>query len=148
MGVRKKRRRSGLAGMQGMRIWDPRGMERRTATMAIEEHEELTWRILKCAFHVQNTLGCGFLEKVYENAMMIALRKEGLQAEQQVPMQVYYEGLIVGEYVADILVEKTVIVEIKATEDTPAFFKAQVLNYTESNESIDWPAGEFRQVET
>jgi GxxExxY protein len=97
--------------------------------MAIEEHEELTWRILKCAFHVQNTLGCGFLEKVYENAMMIALRKEGLQAEQQVPMQVYYEGLIVGEYVADILVEKTVIVEIKATEDTPAFFKAQVLNY-------------------
>jgi GxxExxY protein len=97
--------------------------------MAIEEHEELTWRILKCAFHVQNTLGCGFLEKVYENAMMIALRKEGLQAEQQVPMQVYYEGLIVGEYVADIVVERTVIVEIKATEDTPAFFKAQVLNY-------------------
>jgi len=97
--------------------------------MAIEENEELTWRILKCAFHVQNTLGCGFLEKVYENAMIIALRKEGLQAEQQVPMQVFYEGLIVGEYVADILVEKTVIVEIKATEDTPAFFKAQVLNY-------------------
>ena len=95
----------------------------------IGPHEELTRRILKCAFAVQNSLGCGFLEKVYENAMMVGLRKEGLKAIQQVPLRVHYEGFLVGDYVADIVVENTVIVEIKATEDNPKIHIAQVLNY-------------------
>jgi len=89
----------------------------------------LTGRILKCAFAVQNSLGCGFLEKVYENAMMVALQKEVLKAIQQVPLRVHYEDVLVGDYVADVVVENTVILEIKATEDTPPVHIAQVLNY-------------------
>ena len=97
--------------------------------MALGAHEELTGRILRCAFRVQNTLGCGFLEKVYENAMMVALDKEGLDAAQQVPLRVHYEDVLVGEYVADIIVERTVLLEIKATEENPPVYVAQVLNY-------------------
>ena len=69
-------------------------------------HEELTEKALGCAFKVANSLGCGFLEKVYENAMMHQLRKDGLQVEQQFPVPVYYEGVLVGEYVADLIVEE------------------------------------------
>ncbi|HUS90745.1 MAG TPA: GxxExxY protein [Phycisphaerae bacterium] len=97
--------------------------------MVIGAHSELTGRILKCAFRVQNTLGCGFLEKVYENAMGVALEREGLQAAQQVPLRVHFEGVLVGEYVADLIVERTVVLEIKATEDNPPIYSAQVLNY-------------------
>ena len=97
--------------------------------MAIGEHEELTGRILRCAFRVQNTLGCGFLEKVYENAMMVALEEEGLEAVQQMPLRVRFRGVLVGDFVADIIVARTVIVEIKATEEDPPIYKAQVLNY-------------------
>lgn len=101
--------------------------------MVLELHEELTQRILKCAFAVQNTLGCGFLEKVDENAMMVALRKEGLKAVQQVPFRVHYEGELVGDYVADIVVEAAVLVEAKATELNPPIFQAKVLNYLKAS---------------
>ena len=87
--------------------------------MTAGAHEELTGRILKCAFEVQNRLGCGFLEKVYENAMMVALRREGLQATQQVPLRVRFEGVLVGEYVADVIVAGVVVLEIKAAEESP-----------------------------
>jgi GxxExxY protein len=97
--------------------------------MAIGAHEELTERILKCAYRVQNTLGCGFLEKVYEKSMMVALEREGLQAVSQVPLRVHFDGFLVGEYVADIVVDRTVLLEIKATEDNPGIYTAQVLNY-------------------
>lgn len=96
-------------------------------------YEELTGRILKCAFHVQNTLGCGFLEKVYENAMMIALRNEGLKARQQVPLRVHFEGELIGQYMADIVVADTVLLELKATEQESPVFVAQVLNYLKSS---------------
>ena len=95
----------------------------------IGAHEGLTRRILRCAFRVQNTLGCGFLEKVYENAMMVALKEDGLSASQQVPLRVHFEDVLVGEYVADIIVERTVLLEIKATEENPPIYVAQVLNY-------------------
>ena len=62
------------------------------------DHKELTEKILGCAFHVQNTLGCGFLEKVYENSLTVALKKEGLSAAQQVPLRVHFEDTLVGEY--------------------------------------------------
>ena len=74
-------------------------------------------------------MGCGFLEKVYENAMGVALEQEGLQVAQQIPLRVHFEGVLVGEYVADIIVERTVLVEVKATEDNPTLYAAQVLNY-------------------
>ena len=97
--------------------------------MAIGIHEELTGRILECAFEVQNTLGCGFLEKVYENALALALRQIGLDVTQQAPLRVHFQGQVVGQYVADIVVEGAVLVEIKATEDNPPIYMAQVLNY-------------------
>ena len=97
--------------------------------MGIGPHEELTGRILKCAFRVQNTLGAGFLEKVYENAMMVALKADGLEATQQLPLRVHFEGVLVGQYIADIIVERAVLLEIKATEETPGIYQAQVLNY-------------------
>ena len=97
--------------------------------MAIGAHEELTERILKCAYRVQNTLGCGFLEKVYERSMMVALEREGLQGISQVPLRVHFDEVLVGEYIADIVVDRTILVEIKATEDNPDIYVAQVLNY-------------------
>jgi len=97
--------------------------------MAIGEYEELTQRILKCAYRVSNTLGCGFPEKVYENAMVVALEQEGPQAVSQTPLRVHFDGAPVGDYVADIIVARAVLLEIKATEDNPGIFSAQVLNY-------------------
>lgn len=97
--------------------------------MALEAHEELTGRVIKCAYRVLNTLGCGFLEKVYERAMMVALEQEGLQAINQLPLRVHFEGVLVGDYIADIVVERKVLVEIKATDGNPGFYAAQVLNY-------------------
>ena len=93
-------------------------------------HDRLTEKILKCAFDVQNTLGCGFLEKVYENALIVALQQEeGLKVQQQVPLRVHFREILVGEYIADLIVDGTVLVEIKATESNPPIYVAQVLNY-------------------
>ena len=89
----------------------------------------LTERIIGCAFKVSNTLGCGFLEKVYENALVHELRRNGLEAKPQHPITVYYEGAVVGEFFADILVADTVLVELKATVDHHDLFTAQCLNY-------------------
>jgi len=97
--------------------------------MTQRRHEDLTEAILKCAFRVQNALGCGFLEKVYQNAMMVALDHEGLEAAARVPLRVHFEGVLVGEYFADVVVANAVLVEIKATEDHPSVYVAQVLNY-------------------
>ena len=97
--------------------------------MSLGRHEALTGKILKCAFRVQNALGCGFLEKVYENAMVVALTDEGLTTAQQVPLRVHFEEHLVGEYVADLVVDRAVLVEIKATEQNPPIYIAQVLNY-------------------
>ena len=77
-------------------------------------HEELTDKIIRCFYNVYNGLGYGFLEKVYENALLIELRNSGLVAENQVSIKVYYLGLEVGNYYADILVENKVILELKA----------------------------------
>jgi GxxExxY protein len=94
-----------------------------------EQLNALTERIIGCAFTVSNALGCGFLEKVYENALVHELRKNRLRAEPQQPINVYYDGIIVGEYCADILVENTVLVELKAASDHHDVFTAQCLNY-------------------
>ena len=90
---------------------------------------ELTARVIGCAYRVSDALGCGFLEKVYENAMAHDLRKEGLRVEQQKKILVYYDGAVVGEYVADLVVEGMVVVELKAVRQLSQIHIAQCLNY-------------------
>lgn len=94
-----------------------------------EELNRLTERIIGCAFTVSNTLGCGFLEKVYENALAHELRKIGLLVKPQEPIMVVYDGVIVGEYFTDILINDTVILELKAVKEVSDVFAAQCLNY-------------------
>jgi GxxExxY protein len=91
--------------------------------------KQLTERVIQCAFAVSNTLGCGFLEKVYENALAHELRKAGLQVQQQHGITVYYDGVAVGEYTADLLVEGVLLLELKAVKDLDDIHLAQCLNY-------------------
>jgi GxxExxY protein len=90
---------------------------------------DVTGRIIGCAYAVSNGVGAGFLEKVYENALAHELRKSGLRAEQQQPIKVVYDGVIVGDYLADIVVEGSVIVELKAVKAFDNVHFAQCINY-------------------
>lgn len=92
-------------------------------------NEEITEKIIGCAYTVANTLGAGFLEKVYENALAHEIRKTGLNVKQQSPITVYYDGVVVGEYVADLVVENEVIVELKSVKSLDNVHMAQCLNY-------------------
>jgi GxxExxY protein len=92
-------------------------------------HKEISYKIIGVAMHVYNTLGYGFLEKVYENSMMVKFRKESIKAEQQKSIKVYFENEVVGDYFADILVENEIVVELKTGEKIHEIHKAQVLNY-------------------
>jgi len=92
-------------------------------------HEEITEKIIKSFYKVYNTLGYGFLEKVYENALAIELRKNGLEVKCQHPISVLYEKEIVGEYFADIIVNNTVVLELKATKELTEENECQLLNY-------------------
>lgn len=92
-------------------------------------HQELTYKLIGLAMEVHKSLGHGFLEKVYENALMVMLSKDKTPAVQQAQIPVYFMGEIVGEYYADILVDDKVILELKATENIAAAHKAQTLNY-------------------
>ena len=94
-----------------------------------EQLNGLTERIIGCAFRVHNVLGFGFAEKVYENAMVHDLRKSGLQVQQQVPIKIWYDGVLVGEYIADLIVEGFVLLEIKAVKAFDDGHIAQCLNY-------------------
>jgi GxxExxY protein len=96
--------------------------------------DELTKEIIACAYKVHNTLGSGFLEKVYENAMKIELEKANLHAEQQRNISVYYHNKIVGDYIADIIVENEIILEIKAVENLAKIHEVQLVNYLKSSE--------------
>jgi len=93
------------------------------------KYKELTEKIIKIFYKVYNKLGYGFLEKVYENAMMIEFRKEGIPITSQAPIKVLYENENIGEYFADILVDNKVIVEIKAAENLAVENEAQLFNY-------------------
>jgi len=93
------------------------------------KHTEITEKIISAFYQVYNTLGYGFLEKVYRNAMAIELRKQGLAITVEAPITVYYEGEVVGEYFADLLVAGAVIVELKAARQLAANHEAQLLNY-------------------
>ena len=91
--------------------------------------KDLSYKIVGLAMQVYNKLGYGFLEKVYENALMILFHKEGIKAMQQTPVTVYFEGKVVGEYYADILVEDKIILELKSAEEIVDVHRSQVLNY-------------------
>ena len=91
--------------------------------------DDLTQKIIGCAYKVHNTLGPGFLEKVYENALRIELEKLGLRVKQQEPINVEYEGQVVGEYYADLLVDRRVVVEVKATQAIAKEHEVQLVNY-------------------
>jgi len=91
--------------------------------------DNITEKIIGCAYTVSNELGAGFLEKVYENALLLEMAKQGLQVEQQSPVVVKYQGQVVGEYIADLIVEDCVIIELKAVKAFDAIHQAQLLNY-------------------
>lgn len=91
--------------------------------------KELTSKILEVAFKVHNTLGAGFLEKVYENAMAIELGSQGIPFEQQKTLQVRYDGAVVGDYTADFVVGSRVILELKTVQAIDSVHEAQLLNY-------------------
>ena len=92
-------------------------------------YKELSYKIVELSLEVHNELGCGFLEKVYENAMMLLLEREGISARQQAPADVHFQGKVIGQYFADILVDNKVILELKTVDVIANIHVAQVLNY-------------------
>ena len=98
------------------------------------KHSEITEKIIKAYYKVYNTLGYGFLEKVYQNALFIELRAMGLFVEKQKQIKVYYEGKEVGEYYADLIVADCVIVELKAAESLCEEHEFQLINYLKATE--------------
>ena len=93
------------------------------------KHSELTGKIIECAYRVHNPLGFGFLETVYQNSLLIELIKSGLKVEKEKTIKVLYENQIVGDYIADIIVEGKVILELKAVKEIHAVHEAQLVNY-------------------
>ena len=105
----------------------------------MEEQEELVPKelvdiILKHFYRIYNDLGYGFLERVYQNALYFALLDEGLKCEVEKPIKVYYDGRVVGDYRADILVEDCVMLELKAAEEFNPAFDNQLINYLKATD--------------
>jgi len=97
-------------------------------------HSDITGKILEAFYKVYNTLGYGFLESVYEKAMLIELQKFGLFVERQKRIKVYYEGIQVGDYFADLIVNNCIIIELKAAENIHSEHEFQLLNYLKATE--------------
>lgn len=107
-------------------------MTQPTNNKSTDQHlppSELTETIIACAYKVSNTLGSGFLEKVYENALAHELRKAGQHVDQQYPVPVFYDNVPIGDYYADLLVENQVLIELKTVETFSDIHLAQCLNY-------------------
>jgi len=98
------------------------------------KHEDVTEAIIGAFFEVYNSLGYGFLEKVYENALCVEFKQRGLSFVQQLPIEVEYRGVVVGEYFADLVVERTVIVDVKAVRSLAVEHGAQLLNYLKATD--------------
>ncbi len=97
-------------------------------------HQELTKTIIGIYYDVYNEMGHGFLEKVYQNSMIVELQSRGLKVESQKKINVYYKQVVVGEYIPDIIVNNSVIVELKCVEYINESHQAQLLNYLKSTE--------------
>ena len=95
----------------------------------MNQNDPLTEKVLACAYRVANELGTGFLEKVYENALAHELRKAGCAVSQQQPIEVHYDGVVVGTYAADLLVDGHLLIELKACKALDDAHIAQCLNY-------------------
>lgn len=115
--------------------------------------DRITERIIGCVYKVSNILGSGFLEKVYENALLLELQKNGLKVRQQHGIQVRYDGVVVGEFAADLLVEDKVIIELKATKALDDIHMAQCLNYLKATDltvcllvNFGQPKAEIRRI--
>ena len=93
------------------------------------EYKDVTETVIGCAYNVYNKMGFGFLESVYEKCLLIELRKAGLDVESQKPITVYYENEIVGEFVADIIVNDTIILELKSVRRIIKAHEVQLVNY-------------------
>jgi GxxExxY protein len=93
------------------------------------EYKDVTETVIGCAYRVYNKMGFGFLESVYEKCLLIELRKEGLDTESQKPITVYYENEIVGEFIADIIVNNTIILELKSVRRIIKAHEVQLVNY-------------------
>ncbi len=104
-------------------------MEKRIYPVSLYEHSDITEQILAAFYTVYSTLGYGFLEKVYMNALKIELEKRGLKVHKEFGIKVRYAGQIVGEYFADLIVEDRVVVEVKAVKMLAQEHEAQLLNY-------------------
>lgn len=92
-------------------------------------HKELTDRIIGCFYEVHNELGGGFLESVYEQALMLVFKEKGIQAINNVPLNVKFKGILIGEFRADLLVENKVLIELKAVNLLNKQHEAQLINY-------------------
>lgn len=97
-------------------------------------HQDITEKIIKAFYQVYNTLGYGFLERVYQKALLIELRKMGLICKEEYPVKVYYNEMQVGDYRADIIVENKVIIENKASESLCDDHEYQLINYLKATE--------------
>lgn len=97
-------------------------------------YKDLSYKIVGLAMQSHNELGFGFLEKVYENALMVLFAENGISAQAQVPIQVMFHHRIVGDYVADIVVENSIILELKAQDRITEIHKAQTLNYLKATQ--------------
>jgi GxxExxY protein len=93
------------------------------------EHSDLTKAIIGCVYNVYNTLGAGFLESVYHQSLLIELRENGFTAQSQLPLDVFYHGEPVGTFFADVLVDDTVILELKAIDQLAKVHEVQLVNY-------------------
>jgi len=92
-------------------------------------HASLTGNILNCCFEVMNELGCGFLESVYKNTLLLALQQRGLNVQTEKSFEVYFRGQKVGQYFADLVVEETVVIELKCCKSLLPEHQAQTINY-------------------
>ena len=97
-------------------------------------HQDITEKIIKAYYQVYNTLGYGFLEKVYHNALLLELRKQDFYCQSQFPIKVFYEGVQVGDYFADIIVDESVVIEIKAMESLCEEHEYQLINYLKATD--------------
>jgi len=95
--------------------------------------DDVTYAIRGAVFEVNKVLGAGFLEKVYENALVLELKSRGLKVQAQAPLQVRYKGALVGEFSVDLLIEDSVIVELKSVERILSVHEAQLLNYLKAS---------------
>ena len=100
--------------------------------MSEEELNKISETIIGCAYTVGNALGNGFLEKVYENALAHEIRKKNLNVKQQYPIKVFYDGIIAGEFVADLLIDNKILIELKTVKGIDEIHLAQCLNYLKS----------------